>query len=1084
MLSLTRRSLLLAVCAPIWAQTLFPTLSSLPTKEFGHAKLILGQGLGTSPNLLEGRELYNPAAVAVDTSSSPPILYVADANNHRVLAWTNPAGTSVGDLASRVIGQRDMFSGFAGGPGAPAPILSAAGLTLPSAVAVDSTGNLYVLDAGNNRILRFPKPMSQTSDFINPDLVIGQKTPVSGNQPNEGQPKPNEKTLFFRSGNTAAGALAFDPSGNLWVADTFNHRVLRFPRARLTGSEPAADLVLGQAVFTTSNPTPTNDGIDHRPDLDSLYAPIAITADSRGAVYVSDGYSRVFYFASPSTGGPATRVLGIQPVPAPGQTTPPAPTEYTLGYITTPQGGALTNPPQCLFTAQTVLFVCDTVAHRIVRYNAPEQWPAASVTAPSPAAVAVYGQNTFNDGIANRGQGKYKPNGNTFNAPVGAAILGNDVWVADSGNNRLVSLPMAAGTFNIGNASRVLGQKTFDTYAPNLVEGRELFVYNASGAHGSSIVIDKTSTPNRVYVADSQNNRVLGFKDVGKIGVDQWAALQTSTPDIVIGQPDLIRTGPNYPAYDEQIPSDQGLYAPTGLAVDAQGNLWVADSANGRVLRFPSPFAQTGGGVPHANLVLGQTTFAFTVPDPSSSTMGQPVSVAIFNNGDVAAGDIKHNRVLLWRKPAGGDFSNGQVARAVLGQQNFFTTTASQTSAGLYAPRGMTVDTGDRLYVADSGNNRVVVYNGTGNIANGSTGIVIQSSLNNPEGVAVSASTGDIWVSSTGNNSLFRFTEYSKLGTAPQPLEQVVSYAPIALALDSKDNMVIVEATNRITFYYGFLVYRNAANYTLSRNVRTNQGLDSNSNSLTPGMYTVIARSPNTKPFAFTPGAATLPFPNTFGGVEVRINNIPAPIWRLDNAYIVFLMPNNAGFSNGGVAGDVEMQVRDTNTGEILGASTFAIGPASPGFFTANQAGTGQISATNADGTPNSPNNAAAQGSVFTIWMNGYGHLDNAPADGAPAGAAFPTDVNPTIFVQAHQVPPERILYSGLSPEFPGLWQINFILPKTGDTNAPVPGTKIPIIVRMRDIPSNIIGIDGGTARIEDQFVPLNDARITTIAIK
>jgi uncharacterized protein (TIGR03437 family) len=116
--------------------------------------------------------------------------------------------------------------------------------------------------------------------------------------------------------------------------------------------------------------------------------------------------------------------------------------------------------------------------------------------------------------------------------------------------------------------------------------------------------------------------------------------------------------------------------------------------------------------------------------------------------------------------------------------------------------------------------------------------------------------------------------------------------------------------------------------------------------------------------------------------------------------------------------------------------------------------------------------------------MNGYGHLDNAPTDGAPAGAAFATDVNPTIFVQAHQVPADRILYSGLSPEFPGLWQINFTLPKTGDTNAPVPGTKIPIIVRMRDIPSNVIGIDGGTFRVEDQFVPLNDARITTIAIK
>jgi uncharacterized protein (TIGR03437 family) len=457
--------------------------------------------------------------------------------------------------------------------------------------------------------------------------------------------------------------------------------------------------------------------------------------------------------------------------------------------------------------------------------------------------------------------------------------------------------------------------------------------------------------------------------------------------------------------------------------------------------------------------------------------MGQPVSVVIFNNGDVAAADVKHNRVLLWRKPS-GDFTNGQSARAVLGQQNFFTSGAASTSAGLAAPRGMAVDTGDRLYVADAGNNRVVVYNGTINLPSGSTGIVI-GGLSNPEGVAVSAATGAIWVASSGNGALYRYNEYSQLGTAAQPVEAFSANAPIAVALDSKDNMILIEATNRMTFYYGYLIYRNAANYTLSRNVRNAQGLDSNSNSLTPGMYTVIARSPNIKPFAFTPGAASLPFPKKFGGVEVLINGIAAPIWRLDNAYIVFLMPNNAP-----VAGDVEMLVRDSATGEILGAGTYAIGPAAPGFFTANQQGTGQISATNADGTPNSGSNRAAQGETITIWMNGYGHLDNAPEDGTPAGRAFSTDENPVIFVGAHQVPANRVLYSGLSPEFPGLWQINFTLPKVGDTNAPAPSDKIPIIVTMRGIPSNVIGRDGGTVRVEDVFVPANNASITTIAIK
>lgn len=1078
MFSLTRCSLLLAVCSPLWSQGIpFPTLNALPIKEFGHSQLTVGSILGTSPNLLEGRELYNPSAVAVDTSANPPILYVADGNNHRVLAWQNPAGASIGTPATKVIGQRDMFSGFPGGPTAQAPILTASGLALPSSIAVDSSGNLYVLDAGNNRILRFPKPLSQTGDIVLPDLVIGQKTPATGNTANQGQPKPSDKTLALRSGNTAGGALAFDPQGNLWVADIFNHRVLRFPRARLTGSEPAADLVLGQSVFTTNDATPF--ASNRRGDLDSMIRPTALAVDSQGAVYVADGLSRVLYYPSPATGVLASRVLGIQAAPPQGTPVPPAPTEYTLGYVVTGQGTELQGPPQCLFTAGTVLFVCDTVAHRIVRYNSPQQWPAATQSAPSPPAVAVFAQNTLNEGGANRGQGAFRPNGNTLNGPVAAVFLNNDLWVADAGNNRVLSVPMDPATFGFGNASRVLGQKSFDTYAPNLVEGRELFVFNPStGYRGTAIAVDRSSTPNRLYVADSMNHRILAFNDARKVGIDRWSS-QYPEPDLIIGQPDKIRTGPNFPSYDAQIPSDQGLSLPSGVAVDKDGNLWVADTGNGRLLRFPSPFNQPAGEQPRANLVLGQATFTFTVPDASSSTMRAPVSVAVFNNGDIAASDLNHNRVLLFQRPLGGDFSNGQSARAVLGQQNFFATGTGNTAASLNAPRGIAVDTGDRLYVADTSNNRVVVYNSTINIQSGAAGIVIQAGLSGPESVAVSSTTGNIWVTSGGNNSLFRYNEYSQLGTAPGFLEQIVVPSPMAIALDAKDNMIVVEATNRMTFYYGYVLYRNAANYTLSRNVRNAQGLDSNSNSLTPGMYTVIARSPNTQPFTFTPGAASLPFPKQFGGVEVRIDGVPAPIWRLDNAYIVFLMPNLSKTS-----GDVEVVVRDTASGEILGAGTHAIGLAAPGFFTANQAGTGQVSATNADNTPNSASNPANQGDTITIWLNGYGYLENGPADGVPAGGAFWTAEKPEIYVQAHKVPADRVLYSGVSPEFPGLWQINFTLPKTGDLLAPVPGTRIPITVRMRDIPSNIIGIDGGTNRIEDQFVPINDSRITTIAIK
>ena len=74
--------------------------------------------------------------------------------------------------------------------------------------------------------------------------------------------------------------------------------------------------------------------------------------------------------------------------------------------------------------------------------------------------------------------------------------------------------------------------------------------------------------------------------------------------------------------------------------------------------------------------------------------------------------------------------------------------------------------------------------------------------------------------------------------------------------------------------------------------------------------------------------------------------------------------------------------------GEILAAGTYAMGPAAPGFFTANQGGTRQIAATNQDNTPNSAANPIGQDQLLTLWLTGYGHLDNAPADGEPAGKA------------------------------------------------------------------------------------------------
>src|ERR1700676_2125684 len=96
------------------AQTVF---NPVPSRIVGQPAL---QGTGvltmTAPNLVEGRELWFPESLAVDSSVTPPILYVADTLNNRVLGWKNASAFQKGDYADLVIGQRDKFSTNGKGP--------------------------------------------------------------------------------------------------------------------------------------------------------------------------------------------------------------------------------------------------------------------------------------------------------------------------------------------------------------------------------------------------------------------------------------------------------------------------------------------------------------------------------------------------------------------------------------------------------------------------------------------------------------------------------------------------------------------------------------------------------------------------------------------------------------------------------------------------------------------------------------------------------------------------------------------------------------------------------------------------------
>ncbi|WP_333647514.1 hypothetical protein [Candidatus Binatus sp.] len=105
-------------------------------------------------------KLYNPQGVAIDASTTPNGLYVADRSNNRVLGYKDAATFVNGGPADLVIGQPDFYSTASNSGGT-----SGSSLYNPVGVAVDGSGNLYVADSGNNRVLEYNAPFAGCGSF-------------------------------------------------------------------------------------------------------------------------------------------------------------------------------------------------------------------------------------------------------------------------------------------------------------------------------------------------------------------------------------------------------------------------------------------------------------------------------------------------------------------------------------------------------------------------------------------------------------------------------------------------------------------------------------------------------------------------------------------------------------------------------------------------------------------------------------------------------------------------------------------------------------------------------------------------------
>jgi sugar lactone lactonase YvrE len=279
---------------------------------------------------------------------------------------------------------------------------------------------------------------------------------------------------------------------------------------------------------------------------------------------------------------------------------------------------------------------------------------------------------------------------------------------------------------------------------------------------------------------------------------------------------EVLKETPSGGAYIRSVLPIKGLSNPYGIAIDSSGNLYIADEGNNRVMKE----TLSDGS-------YSQSTIGINVVSPRG--------VAVDKNGNVYI------------------TSKGQIPNT--GSDDVYQETPSRGSytesvfvEGLSNPQGVAVDSSGNVYIADTGNSRVLKETLLGG-TNKQT-IVVYGDVNSPSGVTVD-SDGNLYVADTNNNRILKGT-LSGDSYTPSTITDGLN-APLGVAVDSNDTLYIADTQNQRV-----LRLQTKEGFTLTSTSTTLQ-------SLYPGSAAA------TYSFAITPLAGN--YPNL---VTLSVSGLPA----------------------------------------------------------------------------------------------------------------------------------------------------------------------------------------------------------------
>jgi sugar lactone lactonase YvrE/uncharacterized protein (DUF2345 family) len=639
----------------------------------------------------------------------------------------SPAGTLKPITAGIVYGQGgSLTTGIENNGG-----VSANSLDYLGGVAVDASGNLYVADAGNNRVLFYP------AGSTIPTRVYGQNGSLTSNTPNNGGVSAN--SLWNPVG------VAVDSGGNLYVADDYNSRVLFFAAGSTTATR-----VYGQGGSFTSNAA-NNGGVS----ANSLWEPFAVALDGSGNLYVADYVNnRVLYYPAGSTS--ATRVYGQGG-------------SFTSGAAN--NGGisanSLDQPTGVALDSSGDLYVADLTNNRVLFY------PFGSTT-----ATQVYGQGgSFTSGAINYGG----VSANSLSNPLALTVdPGGNLYVVDRSNNRVLFYPFGSTT-----PTRVYGQG--GSFTSNLLGAAAINggvgVSANSLADPYGIALDSSGN---LYVSDWLNGRVLEYGSFGNVNVCPSGVSTPAPCNTTVTLSYYAGTATNLGATQVVTQGTSGLDFSLGSGSTCTGTVSAGSTCTVNVTFTPLAPGLRKGAVELFNSSANLLTTApiYGIGQGPAIAFGPGTQTALVGINGVYAG----REVAL---DGAGDLFiaenlNNQIVELPVG----CSSTACETSVGtgLSSPYGVAADGGGDIFIADTGNNRVVEVP-----AGGGPQTTVASGLNFPLGVAVDGA-GDIFIADTDNNRVLELPA----GGGPQMTVASGLNNPNTVVVDSAGDVFIVDSNSRL----------------------------------------------------------------------------------------------------------------------------------------------------------------------------------------------------------------------------------------------------------------------------------------------